>query len=229
MYISLLCVSRPCRRVYDVYIIILHTRTPFLCVKKPTPVLHAVLQVYHFYTSHAHRTRPATSAVCSHFPPVNRRGGLRISKRILSSSFNKRTHTHNIIGIILLLIFRCIIHTHSRAVLGRTLKWTDGREDYKYVISRWHIKKGLNTRRRHRFNGSGSEEKKQNGYGGDDEGLYDVIQLRRPGRVFFVFFVFIMTIIIIIAHLVFFFLLYIYYIRSTLFTARNIFDCGWPG
>lgn len=172
MYISLLCVSRPCRRVYDVYIIILHTRTPFLCVKKPTPVLHAVLQVYHFYTSHAHRTRPATSAVCSHFPPVNRRGGLRISKRILSSSFNKRTHTHNIIGIILLLIFRCIIHTHSRAVLGRTLKWTDGREDYKYVISRWHIKKGLNTRRRHRFNGSGSEEKKQNGYGGDDEGQY---------------------------------------------------------
>jgi len=33
-----------------------------------------------------------------------------------------------------------------------------GRGDYKYVISRWHIKKGLNTRR-HRFNGSGSEKK----------------------------------------------------------------------
>lgn len=110
-----MCFS-PFAAAYTMYIIILHTRTPLLCVKKPTPVLHAVLQVYHFYTSHAaHRTRPATSAVRSNFPPADRRGGLRISKRILPSSCNKRTHTH-IIGIILLLIFRCIIHTHTYTV-----------------------------------------------------------------------------------------------------------------
>lgn len=95
-----------------------------------------------------------------------------------------------------------------------------GRGDYKYVISRWHIKKGLNTRR-HRFNGSGLVKKKQNGYGGDDEGQY--ILSRCPGRVFFVFFVFIMIIIIIVAHLVIFFhSIYILYSLDPLYRSQYI-------
>lgn len=65
-----------------------------------------------------------------------------------------------------------------------------GQGDYKYVISRWHIKKGLNTRR-HRFNGSGLEEKKQNGYGGDDnDGDNNIYYGRRVSVMCFSYFSF---------------------------------------
>jgi hypothetical protein len=54
-----LCVLFLALHRHDSNITHIHTHARnVLCEEKPTPVLHVVLQVYHFYTFHAHRGRP---------------------------------------------------------------------------------------------------------------------------------------------------------------------------